>query len=221
LLGVASVLLIHLVAVRPVQADPINITSGFLDMHPSSGPLVLDGDRGFSFLSSVDASGGVFTPWLLCWGTDLCRPGYNLDLNARWIGNDVTGPATLDEVSYPHVGSLSSPSSISVQFSGTAVLPPLTGSSTTIAAPFLFNGSFFHPSGDGFVSDALVGRGTATLTLAPSLGIPGTWSLQGARYSFADPSPAPTPEPGTLLLMGTGLIGLAAIVRRARKPPAP
>jgi hypothetical protein len=220
--SVALLLLAALVAPRPAQADPINITSGRLDLHPSYGPIVLSGDRGFSFSSGVDGAGGFINAWMQCNGDPAhCTPGHALDLGASWTGNDITGQATLGGVVYPNVGGMNSLSSISVHFGGTAVLPPLSGSSAAISAPFLFNGSFLHPLGDSLVSDALIGHGIATLTMMPSPGMPGSWYLEGLHYSFEDPSPAPTPEPGTLLLLGTGLIGLAAVVRRARKPPAP
>jgi hypothetical protein len=138
-----------------------------------------------------------------------------MTLTAHWMGNDVTGPATLDGVTYLNVGSLSSDSSMEVGFRGTVVLPPFSDSSIHLTAPFLFNGSFFHPVGDTFQTDLLIGGGVASLSLSPHRGIAGTWHLDEARYDFIDPSAAsPAPEPGTLVLMGSGLLGLAALFRR-------
>ena len=37
---------------------------------------------------------------------------------------------------------------------------------------------------------------------------------QGLVGLPCDPDPAPTPEPGTLSLLGTGILGLAGVVRR-------
>ncbi len=35
-----------------------------------------------------------------------------------------------------------------------------------------------------------------------------------AQFGFGDPSPSPTPEPNTLTLLGTGLLGMAGMVRK-------
>jgi len=222
-LGVLLLLPLTLLTPRVAAADPINITSGSLVMNPFNGPLTLVGDRGFTFESAVNVSGGFFLPWEQCdnlHSPEPCLPGSTLGLTATWLGNDVTGPATLDGVTYSAVGSLSSPSSMTVQFLRTAVLPPLA-SSATVTAPFTFEGSFFHPVDGTTVNDPLMGSGFATLFFSPAGNIPGAWHLDSARYDFGNPSP--TPEPASLLLMGTGMLALAAFVRmRARKsgPPA-
>src|SRR5947209_13531107 len=117
----AGVWVVVVLSAAPAAADPIHITGGFLDMNTNAGPLVLAGDRGFTYSSSVDATGGVFRPSLNCnFDPRHCRPGDTLDLGASWIDNDVTGTATLDGVTYRGVGSLGSFSSMAVQFSGTA-----------------------------------------------------------------------------------------------------
>jgi hypothetical protein len=214
--SLALALLLSLATVRPAAGDPINITSGHLDLSPFFGPLVLEGDRGFTFSSGVDGSGGFIAPWMQCNGDPAnCTPGRALSLAATWIGNDVTGPATLDGITYLNVGSMNSPSSMSVHFTGIGVLPPLSGSVTEVIYPFLFGGTFFHPLDAGFVRDELAGSGLVTLTLTPGGAFPGTWYLSHARYEFLDPAvPSPAPEPATLVLMGTGLFGLAALFRR-------
>ena len=225
---VASTCATLMLAAAPhAAADPIHITSGFLDMNPIAGPLWLSGAQGFTFSSGVDIAGGTFLPVDNCNFDPLhCRPGDTLNLRASWSGNDVTGTATLDGATYVAVGSLSSFSSMVVQFNGTAVLPALQSGPTVLTAPFLFSGTFFHPvpgAVNGFpaTSDTLAGSGTTIVTLAPSRGFPGSWIVTHARYEFSTSDAAPTPEPGTLLLIGTGLVGAAAILRRrARKPPA-
>ena len=218
--------IITIAAPRVGAADPINITSGFLHMRPTFGSLVLSGDRGFTFSAGVDVAGGIFLPWENCnLDPNHCRPGDTLNLGAFWSGNDAGGTATLDGITYSQVGSLSSFSSITVQFSGTAVLPGLQTGTVAITAPFLFSGSFFHPVDNnplGFptVTESLVGSGAATLALMPNQGFPGSWRVDDARYEFA--SVDATPEPGPLLLMGAGLLGVAAMFRRGvRRPRVP
>jgi hypothetical protein len=202
---------------RPALADPISITTGFLEMNPPAGLLVLGGDRGFAFSSHVDAVGGIFQPVDQCNLDPLrCRPGSALGLHAAFSDNDATGTAMLDGVTYTHVGDLNSAASVSVDFQGTAVLPPLSGSAI-VTAPFLFSGTFIHPEASHAVSEALAGIGTVTLAFTPNRGFPGSWHLDSARYDFIDPMA--TPEPAPLLLMGAGLLSAAAIVRRGGRRP--
>jgi hypothetical protein len=196
-------------------ADPINITGGFLDMNPASGPLMLFGDRGFTLLSHVDTVGGVFAPTDQCNGDPArCRPGATLGLAAVFIDNDLTGTATLDGVTYDHLGSLGSLAGADVRFAGSIVLPPLAASAT-VTAPFLFSGTFFHPIGasSSVVAETLTARGVATLSLTPNRGFSSAWHLDRALYRFAADA-APTPEPGPLFLTGVGLIALAAALSR-------
>ena len=196
-------------------ADPINITGGSLDMNPSSGPLMLFGDRGFTLFSHVDNVGGFFAPTDRCNGDPArCAPGATLGLSAVFSDNDLTGTATLDGVTYYHLGSLGSLASGDVRFAGSIVLPPLAASAT-VTAPFLFSGTFFHPFGtsSAVIGEALAARGFATLSLTPNRAFSSAWHLDRAVYRFAG-EPAATPEPGPLFLTGIGLIALAAALSR-------
>ncbi len=58
-----------------------------------------------------------------------------------------------------------------------------------------------------FVLDGVTGQGRIEVGAGPYSG------ENHARLTFAD---APTPEPGTLALMGTGLLGIAPLLRRGR-----
>ena len=59
----------------------------------------------------------------------------------------------------------------------------------------------------------------SAVPLAPSLSqdapeVPPSLGVVGARGASSGPSPAATPEPSTLLLMGTGLVGLYRLRKR-------
>jgi hypothetical protein len=102
------------------------------------------------------------------------------------------------------------------------VAPPFGDfSPVTLTAPFTFDGfvNLYQQSrpGGGGLLFLLNGRGTATLRLRPTpLRDDGfrAWEAEHVRYDFE--SPAPIPEPSTMLLVATGL---AAVVRYRRKRP--
>jgi hypothetical protein len=176
---------------------------------------------GFTFSGTGGAlTGGNFQPPLEC-GVPDCRAGTAIDLKALWSDTDLPGSATYQGETFTHVGSSSNGndiSSMTVDWTGTLTLPAdFAGGMAT--APLLFNGTFGYSNiarpGLPPAPLQLFGTGTAALTFTPWEDYPGAFRLQSVAYTFD--SPAATPEPASLLLMGTGILGLAAERRRRRR----
>src|SRR5205807_6184122 len=106
-----------------------------------------------------------------------------------------------------------------LSFSGPGVaIPNSTNSFITITTPFTMTGSVFVHTLDDFshpivFSTTVSGSGIATLTFTMSQVFqPGSYIFSNVRYDFA-----PVPEPGTLLLFSTSLIGAVVALRRKRR----
>ena len=168
-------------AASSAAAGDIVITNGYLDRTPYAGPLVIRGDRGFIFVGHP--GNGLFQILNDCNAGDApCGPGDRVSLAAAWSGLDLPGSATLDGVSYPKVGDISS---LSAEFSATVTLPPFN-STATVTAPFVFSGRFFYPNG----RESLNGSGVVTVSLEPH-SLPGRWRVTRVLYEFGDRLPAP------------------------------
>jgi PEP-CTERM motif len=196
----------------PARADKVALTGGVLDLDVGAdapGPVQLTGDRGFTFNGFL--YGVVFGLG------DPLPPGTAVTLQIGGSGFDLPGTATLDGTTYTDVGGAHSDTSASLLFSTTAMLPAVLSAPTAVTAPFLLDflltGNTFGPTGSVHLS----GGGSATLVLEEDhgFGVP-SWRVTGIRADVA--SPAPVPEPATLLLLGGGLAGIAhARLRRKRR----
>jgi len=178
---VLLLILLASLGVRPVGAADLVITEGYLDRTPSSGPLVMKGERGFSFTGNP--GNGLFPILNECNAGDApCGPGDRISLLGAWSSLDLPGSATLDGVGYPKVGDIAS---LSVEFSGSLTLPAFRASAT-VSAPFTFAGRFSYPNG----RESLVGGGIVTVMLVPH-NLPGRWRVTRVLYEFGARLPSP------------------------------
>ena len=200
-----STLALALACAAPAAADTIAITRGSLIFNGAFfDPLTIGGDRGFTFDATVGDGVVDFVPG--CGG--FCDPGTTFSLGAFWIGNDLTGTATVDGRTFERVGDLSSDTSAQARFSGSMFVPLPGGRSATMRSTFSFEGTLFvfHPEGVPEQFD-LFGGGTAIGTFGRVEG-QNEWSLD--RLVFRFDGADPVPEPATLLLVATVVGGTLA-----------
>jgi hypothetical protein len=199
-------------------ADPIRITSGSLQFTGSANamPLTLAGD-GFTLTANASLHEGLLGPYFQCTVPE-CVAGSTIDLHSIWVGSGLSNATvTFEGQTYNNVGSFISTDSAVVEWTGSLGIPlGFTGGS--LSAPVSFGGQFL------FVPDPsqpqrqvnLFGAGTATLTFIPWAApeFANAFVLQSAVFDMNQP--AATPEPASMLLLGTGVGALLVRARRRR-----
>ena len=214
------------IAAPAARADIITITSGTATLPwDDPGSFRIEGDG--LFLASLFFSVPVF-PQGQCFGG--CAPGAAVDLTTVFGGapgfNLGLGQgAVVGGVTYAQTDQFATWLRLSGQFTfdaGTVTLPPVGAEGDRVArvsAPFVFSGTVSGvprrsgPEVPPLFDVELGGRGTATLSVI-DVG-DGLWHFPEISYAFENPSPVP--EPGSLLLLGSGVAGLLAAVRRKRR----
>jgi hypothetical protein len=202
-------------AVSTAAADEIRVNSGVATIGPGlagPGPIVLSGEDGFTLTGSLGSSGRLDAR-ANCFP---CTAGQAISTDGSFSGLDlfVTG-LTVNGVSYTDVNSMSSLSAVLVSFDGpTIAAPPVVGTTAVLTMPFTLGGLLFLVSDPQAMplQHTIAGSGLASLALR-RVASDALWQFDGMQYRI-EASPAPVPEPGSLLLLGTGLGAILSFARR-------
>ena len=218
--GVSRLLLplISLLVAGRVSADPISVTSGYADLRPGNGPLLLAGDRGFTFHSSMDRTTSFIFALEDCNGNPShCLPGTTLNIGIRADTSELGGSpplgrsATLDGVTHKNLSGPASSEKIALEIMGSLVLPALAPTAV-VTAPFTLTGTFAHTvsGGTSITNESLTGSGVVTVSLAAYPAYPGSWYITRLFYSLNHDLPA------EWLSADVGLVGQpgSAVIRR-------
>jgi len=213
LLALGAVVLIC--GAPPAFGDPLVITVGGVSL--VAGWTGSDPPFGFGLTGDQTSIGGI--TFAQAAGSfvnqgDLITLGDTISVSAN---PQTTGPSaqTVGGVTYSDVF-----------LAGTLhfAAAPATLTASAFTTPFTMAGSIslYRPDssnpflrGDLLFTVPIEGRGTASLGVVPRGGM---LEESSVAYSFAPAAPDPTPEPGTLALLGCGLVLAIGRARRVLSP---
>jgi hypothetical protein len=217
---VACWTVVGLLASIPAIADPVRITGGEFTASFTSSNFRFTGE-GLS-LSAIGGEGfaqSLFTDCRPCTDATPIPLSFGSATSAASFRGGA--PGTFDGVDYAHTFLTGDFTFTGPSFSSTILSP----ANLTLMAPFSMTAMVQNYDSNPFTSTqpplfraALFGSGTATATFTAVPNGDGRgntlFDVSSLRYEFE--APAATPEPASLLLIGTGLAGLAARKRLVR-----
>jgi hypothetical protein len=195
------------------RADGLEITGGSIDFNSRAGGLFTFTGQGFTLHGGIDYAPTVCSP---------CLAGETTNIDFYRVGGDIRGGSSgvMDGISYDSLYY----TAIMQMHGDPIVVPETTSDSVTLMVPFTFTASMLGCSQSTSANDCasplfstlLTGQGWATVQFNSYLILDGRrlYDLRSISYNFGQS--APVPEPATLLLLGTGLAGLAARYRKRR-----
>jgi hypothetical protein len=211
---------IGLLSTTQALADPLTVTGGHVTAQRTGGTFTLTGD-GFYLSGSPTVPGyesGI-------WECAPCRASdrLNLSLSSSTNGSFDDLPGEFDHVQYDKTylaGRLAFTA-------GDMTSAILDAGQTSISMPFTFSGELNNyesfesratPGSQPLFFATFTGKGIATAYFKGPVADPdgALFFADRITYDFAPDAPIPTPEPASLLLVGTGAAGLLAR-RRVRR----
>jgi hypothetical protein len=189
--------------------------------------VIISGTYGFNSTLTVSAtgpsSGSVRTESASAFGASTSSINAAIQALLDTAGPAIVGgvtlsPAAFDLLGSPQAYSLASAGSVNV-FSNATVHTTGTLTDTTPADLTAFEavgGGLFNVLFNT-ITGTVVSTSAGNTSASQATTATGTVSIAYTYDTAAPPPPTGTPEPASLALMGTGVLGIAAVLRRRRK----